>query len=310
MTDRCNLRCTYCMPADGVVFEPRANVLRFEEITRVVRLLSTVGVSSVRLTGGEPLLRKDLPTLVHMLASIDGVDDLAMTTNAVLLEPVAAELRRAGLNRLNISIDALDPDVNERLTRRRDLPRTIRGIGAAIDAGFDSIKLNALAIAGVTPGEVHDLVRFAIDRGVEMRFIEYMPLDADGNWDRKAVLTGETLLTLLREHFGDVRSLGRPDVAAPAERYAVRGGVVGIIRSVTRPFCGSCDRLRLTADGSIRNCLFSDDEEPIRDRMRAGADDAEILSSIRRCIARKAAGHGIGDESFRPPSRPMYSIGG
>lgn len=311
MTDRCNLRCTYCMPAEDVVFADRKTLLSFEEIHRVVSLMvQRFGVNRIRLTGGEPLVRKNLPELVSMISGIKGIEDLAMTTNAVLLPRYAQKLKQAGLKRLNISIDTLDPKVFLSLTRRDQLQATIDGIQAALDVGFDSIKLNALAISGITEYELVDLIEFAAQRGLTMRFIEFMPLDADGRWRHDQVFTSDQILEACQRAFGSVTPVDRGRHAEPAEEYLVGAARIGIIRSVTQPFCESCDRLRLTAEGALRNCLFSNDEVSIREGMRRGSDNDWIAEQIQRCIASKWAGHRIGEEGFQPPERPMYAIGG
>ncbi|KAA1262392.1 Cyclic pyranopterin monophosphate synthase [Rubripirellula obstinata] len=311
VTDRCNIRCFYCMPEFGAEFAPRESLLSFEEITRLTRLLvNRLGIRDVRITGGEPLVRRDLPVLIQQIAAIDGLKDLSLTTNGILLAEQAQSLRDAGLRRLNISLDTLDADVFKEIARRDGLEKTIEGIDAAIDAGFDSIKLNSLAIAGVTEAEIARLVRFAMDRSITIRFIEFMPLDADREWSRGNVLSGDRILEILKSNFGDIAPIIRSDPSAPAEDFLVGGGTVGIIRSVTQPFCGACNRIRVTADGSIRNCLFANEETPLRDLMRAGADEEELIRQIQASVANKKASHGMDSDSFDPPERPMYSIGG
>lgn len=311
VTDRCNIRCFYCMPEQDAEFLPRSSVLTFEEIERLARLLvERSGVNDIRITGGEPLVRRDLSTLIAMLSRIDGLDDLSLTTNGILLADQAESLRRAGLQRLNISLDTLDAATFRRIARRDGLDRTIAGIDAAIRCGFAAIKLNALAIQGITEAEIVRLVEFALGRGVMMRFIEFMPLDADRAWQSGKVLSGDQILQTLTDHFGDVNELSRPHPAQPAEEFAVGGGRVGIIRSVTAPFCSACNRIRLTADGAVRNCLFAQQETPLRDLMRGGASDDALLAEIERCVAAKAAAHGIHHSDFAPPQRPMYAIGG
>ncbi len=263
------------------------------------------------MTGGEPLVRRQLDRLVSKLADIEGLEDLSLTTNGILLAEQARALRAAGLKRVNISLDTLDEEVFRKVTRREGLRKTIEGIDAAIATGFDSVKLNTLAIRGITEGEVVRLVRFAIDRDVTLRFIEFMPLDTDRAWRRDDVLSGDELLTLIERHFGEIDSQSRAHPSQPAEEFSLSGGGrIGIIRSVTAPFCSSCNRLRITADGSIRNCLFAADEVPLRDLMRSGASDEILLAEIRRCVASKAAAHGIDADGFSPPDRPMYAIGG
>ncbi|OYP38304.1 GTP 3',8-cyclase MoaA [Rhodopirellula sp. MGV] len=311
VTDRCNLRCSYCMPAEGAIFVPRPTLLTFEEITRVVRLLSNrCGITDVRLTGGEPLVRRELPKLVAMLADLGTLTDLSLTSNAMLLEPMAAELRQAGLRRINISIDTLDEATFRRLTRRDGLDKVLRGIDAAINAGFENIKLNATAIRGITESEVIDLVQFAIEKGVQIRFIEFMPLDADRNWTNDGVLTGDDIRQRIESHFGALIP-HRTSTSQPATDYLIDGKLAfGLIESVTKPFCNACDRIRMTADGSIRNCLFSQQEYPLRDLLRDGASDDAIVRQFIAAVNAKESGHGIGETNFAPPDRPMYSIGG
>jgi cyclic pyranopterin phosphate synthase len=311
VTDRCNIRCFYCMPENDAQFVPRDRLLSFEEIRRLAELLARrCGVSDVRLTGGEPLVRRELQVLIEMLSSIDAIEDISLTTNGILLADQAQALRRAGLRRINISLDTLDAGVFHRIARREGLDKTIAGIDAAINSGFESVKLNALAIRGITEQEVVRLVDFALERDVMLRFIEFMPLDSDRSWKKESVLSGDELLSMIEEHFGKVTELARPHPSQPAEEFSVAGGRIGIIRSVTEPFCASCNRLRITADGAMRNCLFAKTETPLRDLMRGGASDDELLAAIERCVAEKAAAHGISDEGFVQPERPMYAIGG
>ncbi len=312
VTDRCNIRCFYCMPELDAKFAPRSSLLQFEEMARIASLLvRRCGVRDIRLTGGEPLVRKELHLLIEMLSEIPGLDDLALTTNGVLLAEQAERLRQAGLKRLNVSLDTLSEATFQKISRREGLDRVIAGIDAAIAVGFESIKLNSLAIRGMTESEIVSLVEFSIRRGVELRFIEFMPLDADKKWTDGAVLSGEELKRILEASFGELKSIPRADPAQPSESFEISGGHrVGIIRSVTVPFCQSCNRLRLTADGSLRNCLFATEETPLRDRMRAGASDDEIVELVRQCLLNKRVAHGIDGEGFMPPERPMYSIGG
>ncbi|MCC9600685.1 GTP 3',8-cyclase MoaA [Stieleria sp. JC731] len=311
VTDRCNLRCFYCMPAEGATFVPRPTLLTFEEITRIVRLLSErCGIKKLRLTGGEPLVRREITKLVAMLAELESLTELSLTTNAVLLESMAAELRQAGLNRINISLDTLDEATFEKLTRRQGLDKVLRGIDAAIAAGFERIKLNTTAIRGVTEDAIVRLVRFAFDKGVQIRFIEFMPLDAERNWTDQGVLSGDDIRQIIEANFGPMMDC-RTDPSQPATDFEVAGyGSIGLIESVSKPFCESCDRIRLTADGSIRNCLFSQDEFPIRDLLRSGASDGELIERFAMAVEGKQPGHGIGEAGFVPPDRPMYSIGG
>lgn len=319
VTDRCNIRCFYCMPAGEVAFAPREQLLRFEEIARVVRILVGVGVRDVRLTGGEPLVRRDLEQLVRMLSEIDGLGDLALTTNGILLPQQAAGLRRAGLRRLNISLDTLNEAVFQQITRRQGVRRVLDGIDAALAAGFEAIRLNALAIRGLTEAELEPLVEFAAARGLTLRFIEYMPLDADRRWERAQVLGGAEILDRLRARFGQLRPLDPPHPSQPARDYelvelpadaAGRHPRIGLIRPVTEPFCGACDRIRLTAEGTVRNCLFSHREWDLRPLLRSGASDAEILATVAAAVGAKEAGHLISERGFAQPERAMFRIGG
>lgn len=319
VTDHCNLRCFYCMPAGEVSFAPREELLTFPEIARVAGLLARVGVCNMRISGGEPLLRGQLDSLVEMLAGIDGIADLALTTNGVLLPQFAQRLRAAGLRRVNISLDTLDETVFRRITRRGGVQRVIRGIDAALEAGFEQVRLNALAITGLTESELQSLVEFAVVRGLTIRFIEYMPLDAARAWTAEQVLSGESILERLRTCFGRLREVAPPQASQPARDYELldlpvgAAGTrprVGLIRPVTQPFCQACDRLRLTAEGMLRNCLFSDQEWDLRGPLRSGASDAAILEVIAAAVAAKGAGHLINRLGFSQPERPMYRIGG
>lgn len=311
VTDRCNIRCFYCMPEVDAEFVDKSRLLSFEELERLARLLvQRCGIRDIRLTGGEPLVRRQLDRLIRLLAAIEGLEDLSLTTNGILLADQAASLRDAGLKRINISLDTLDEAVFRRISRRSGLEKTLAGIDRAIACGFESIKLNTLAIRGITEGEACRLVDFALERGVTIRFIEFMPLDADRAWRTEDVLDGDTLLSILQQRFGLVTPIQRGDPSQPAEEFLIGTGRVGIIRSVTAPFCDRCNRLRITADGSIRNCLFAKTEVPLREPLRNGASDDALIASIQRCIAAKAAAHGIDQEGFEPPERPMYAIGG
>jgi GTP 3',8-cyclase len=311
VTDRCNLRCVYCMP-EQVEFLPRDQVLSFEEIERVVRVAVTLGIDKVRLTGGEPLVRRDLPSLVEKLASIDGLVDIGLTTNGVLLAPVARQLWDAGLRRINISLDAMDRTKFKELTRRDDLDRVLEGILAAKKAGFDPVKVNAVAIRGQTEEEVVPLAEYARLHGLEMRFIEYMPLDAGHLWEREKVLFAADIIELIEREIGLLVPVANQDPRAPAldYDYADGRGRVGFIASVSRPFCMSCNRLRLTADGKLRNCLFSLDETDIRPLLREDGNDDQIASAMRDCVTSKWEGHEINTARFIQPDRMMHSIGG
>jgi cyclic pyranopterin phosphate synthase len=312
VTDRCNIRCFYCMPERDVEFVPRAEILTFEEIERFVRISASLGVRKVRITGGEPLVRRDLDGLVRRLASIPGIADLALTTNGVLLAEQAEALRQAGLKRLNVHLDTLERAKFFEITRRDELPRVLAGIEAARRAGFDSIKINAVAVKGLCESDVVPLAHFGREHGFQIRYIEFMPLDAQGIWDTSRVLRMEEILSLLGEEFGPLEPVPDPDPRAPALEYRFPDGrgSVGFIASVSRPFCLNCNRIRLTADGHLRYCLFAIEETDIKGLMRGGAGDEQIREAIRRTVAAKWLGHEIQQPGFVPPPRPMYAIGG
>ena len=311
VTDRCNIRCIYCMP-ERVVFLPRRSLLSFEEIERFVRVAVPLGITKIRLTGGEPLVRRGLPLLVEKIAAIPGIDDVGLTTNGILLAPMARALRDAGLRRINISLDTLDPAKFQELTRRPGLEQVIEGIHAAREAGFDPVKINAVAIKGVTEDDVVPLVRFARLHGLEARFIEYMPLDAGDLWEREKVLFADEILDLLTREIGPLVPAPDQDPKAPAVAYDFADGVgrIGLIASVSRPFCMSCNRIRLTAEGKLRNCLFALEETDVRGLLRGGAGDAEIARALRECVAGKWEGHEINTARFIKPARLMHAIGG
>jgi len=313
VTDRCNFRCTYCMPAEGMQWLPRSQVLTFEEITRVARVcVEVLGIDSIRLTGGEPTVRAHLPVLVGKLAELHSGGrpvDLAMTSNGVTLRHLAGDLHDAGLRRINISLDTLRADRFLELTRRDQLPAVLDGIDAAVEAGFDPVKINTVVMRGVNDDEVLDLATFGRERGVTVRFIEWMPLDADNTWENGAVVgQDEIVAAIAAVHPVDPVVRG----SAPAERFVYRDGQgeVGVIPSVTRPFCGSCDRIRLTADGQLRSCLFSVDEVDLRALLRSGASDDDLAAAVRACVSDKWAGHLIGQVTFVRPRRSMSQIGG
>ena len=312
VTDRCNIRCFYCMPAENVQFKPRHELLTFEEIERVVRVAAHLGVNKLRLTGGEPLVRHGLPVLVRKLAGIPGIADIALTTNGVLLAEQAQQLKDAGLRRLNISLDSLDAETFFRISRREGLDRVLAGIAAAKRVGFQKIKLNAVAIRGLTEPDIVPLGRFAREQGLEMRFIEFMPLDAEGNWDNEQVLSGEQIRAVLEAEIGRLVAAERDDPSQPATDYhfADGGGSIGFINPVTQPFCASCNRLRLTAEGQLRNCLFSTEEWDAREILRKSGSDAELAELFRASVGAKRAGHGINSDEFLRPERAMYQIGG
>jgi GTP 3',8-cyclase len=309
VTDRCNLRCTYCMPEE-VTFLDRGELLTFEEITRFVAIVAPLGINKIRLTGGEPLLRRDLPRLVAMLAAVPGIRDIGLTTNGLLLAAQAKPLFAAGLRRINVSLDTLDAARFRQLTRRDGLDQVIAGIMAAKEAGFDPVKINAVSIRGITEHEVEGLARFARDHQLEMRFIEYMPIGAD-QWERGKVYFAHEILEQIEQTVGPLVPAEDYDPRAPAMefRYA-DGGRVGIIASVSRPFCMSCNRVRLTAEGKLRNCLFALDEVDLKPLLRGGTAGAEIATLVRQNVAGKWEGHEINTSRFIKPLRTMHSIGG
>jgi cyclic pyranopterin phosphate synthase len=312
VTDRCNIRCFYCMPADHAEFMDRGELLTFEEIERFVRVVVQLGVNKIRLTGGEPLVRRDMHKLVEKIAAIAGIHDVGLTTNGILLADQAADLWNAGLRRLNVSLDALNPGKFKQITRRDGYEKVIAGIRAAQEMGFDPVKVNAVSVRGFTEDEIVPFGHFARETGVEMRFIEYMPLDADCAWQRGKVLFAHEIIETLSREIMPLVACGRPDPGAPASEFVFADGVgrIGFIASVSQPFCMDCNRFRLTADGQIRNCLFSLQETDIRGILRGGGSDAEIEAAVRKSIAGKKEGHEINTARFIQPARPMYSIGG
>jgi cyclic pyranopterin phosphate synthase len=310
VTDRCNLRCTYCMPEE-VVFLDRGELLTFEEVTRFVEITAPLGIDKIRLTGGEPLMRRDLPRLVRMLTAIPGIRDVGLTTNGILLADQAQAFFDAGLRRINISLDTLNPERFRQLTRRDGLEKVIAGILAAKKAGFDPIKINAVSIRGITEAEVIPLARFAREHALEMRFIEYMPIGAD-HWERGKVYFAHEIMEQLEREIAPLVPVEDYDPRAPAMefRYTDGGGKIGIIASVSRPFCLSCNRLRLTAEGKLRNCLFALDEVDIKPMLRGHAPESEIADAIRRNVLAKWEGHEINTARFIKPLRTMHAIGG
>jgi cyclic pyranopterin phosphate synthase len=311
VTDRCNLRCTYCMPAD-VVFLPREELLSYEEIARVAAVAAGQGIRTVRLTGGEPLLRRDLDRLVRLLVAVPGIEEVALTTNGLLLAEQAGVLATAGLSRLNVSLDAIRTEAFEKLSRRRGLDRVLAGLAAARAAGFRSIRINAVSIRGLSEAEIVPLAEFCRREALQLRFIEFMPLDAEGGWDEGQVLSGKEVHGILERAIGPLEPLPPADTGQPAVdwRWADGGGLVGFIDPVTSPFCDRCDRLRLTADGQFRNCLFSTTEWDARAVLREGGSDDDIAALLQACVAAKRAAHGIGSAAFERPARAMYQIGG
>jgi cyclic pyranopterin phosphate synthase len=312
VTDRCNIRCFYCMPAENVQFKPRHELLSFEEIERFVRVVARMGVNKIRLTGGEPLVRHGLSVLVAKLVAVPGIRDVALTTNGLLLTEQATALKAAGLTRLNISLDSLNRETFRRIARREGLERVLAGIAAAQQAGFTKIRLNAVALRGITEAEVVPLCEFALKRGMQMRFIEFMPLDADGQWDNEQVLSGERIREIIEAELGPLVPLESDDRSQPATDYALASGAgtIGFINPVTQPFCHRCNRLRLTAEGQVRNCLFSTAEWDARQLLRDGASDQELADLVRASVGAKRAGHGINSDEFLKPVRAMYQIGG
>jgi len=312
LTDRCNLRCEYCMPAEGLDWMPSEITLTDDEVVRLVRIaVEQLGVRQVRFTGGEPLLRRGLVGIVDRVARLEPRPGIALTTNALGLSRSAHALAAAGLDRINVSLDSVRHDTFATITRRERLDDVIAGLEAATTAGLDPVKVNAVLLRGANDAEVPELLRWCIARAYRLRIIEQMPLDAQHGWDRSTMVTAAETLDRLSQHF-TLTPATEPRGSAPAELFLVDGGpaTVGIIASVTRPFCGDCDRVRLTADGQVRNCLFARQESDLRTALRAGAEDAEIAQRWRVALWGKRPGHGIDDERFLQPARPMSSIGG
>jgi GTP 3',8-cyclase len=311
LTDRCNLRCQYCMPAEGLDWMPTDDTLTDDELIRLVGIgVERLGIRDVRFTGGEPLLRRGLPAIIAATKAMRPTPRTAITSNGLGLERTAQALADAGLDRANISLDTTDPDTFARITRRDRLADVIRGLEAAADAGLEPVKVNAVLLRGINDHEAPDLLRWCMKHGYELRFIEQMPLDAQHGWQRDEMVTADETLARLTEQFRLTPLDGRG--SAPAETFRVDDGphTVGIIGSVTRPFCGDCNRVRLTADGQIRNCLFAREESDLRTPLRDGATDDELAERWRLAMAAKLPGHGINDPSFLQPTRPMSSIGG
>lgn len=311
VTDLCNLRCQYCMPADGMQWLPRDQILAFEEITRLVGVLTGLGVRSLRLTGGEPLVRRGFPDLVRMIAAVPGIEDLSLTTNGLLLERDAATLVDAGIRRFNVSLDALDPDRFEEVTRRREVDRVLAGLHALqTTPGVGTIKVNAVSIRGITEFEAPRLVDFAREHALQVRFIEQMPLGAVPRWARDDVLTGAEVRAVIERHHRLVPRERAPHATARVFDLEDGRGEVAFINPVTEPFCADCNRIRLTADGQLRTCLFSRRETDLRRMVRTGATDAQIAATIRAAVHDKEAGHGMDEPGFRRPRRVMSQIGG
>ncbi|TMJ96943.1 MAG: GTP 3',8-cyclase MoaA [Actinobacteria bacterium] len=311
VTDKCNFRCRYCMPAEGLEWLPREEVLSFEEIHRLVRIMAGMGVSEVRLTGGEPLVRRDLPLLVGMLAGTEGVEDLSLTTNGVLLDRLAQPLVAAGLRRINVSLDSLSHVRFAEIARRDALDRVLRGLEEAERyPELRPIKVNCVAIRGFTEEEVPALAELARRKPYVVRFIEFMPLDADERWDADQVLSGGEIRALIEEHWPLVELPTKPSSTARRFRFADGKGEIGFVSPVSEPFCSTCDRIRLTADGRLRTCLFSRREWDFKEPMRAGASDAELERLIRHAVLHKELKHRINERGFVRANRSMSQIGG
>jgi cyclic pyranopterin phosphate synthase len=312
VTDRCNIRCFYCMPEDAVQFVDRSEILQFEEIERFVRIAVTLGITKLRVTGGEPLLRRGLASLMQRLCAIPGIRDVALTTNGVLLAELAEPLYAAGLRRLNVHLDTLDRERFRQITRRDDLDRVLAGLEICKRLGYHKIKLNAVAVRNLVEPDIVPLARYARENGFEVRYIEFMPLDAQNLWDRSKVLLADDMMAMLSREIAPLEPVPDPDPRAPATdyRFTDGGGTVGFIASVSRPFCLNCNRIRLTADGKLRYCLFAIEEDDVKSLMRSGASDEEIAALVRRNVSAKWIGHEINSERFVAPPRPMYSIGG
>jgi cyclic pyranopterin phosphate synthase len=317
LTDRCNLRCTYCMPEEGLAWLPQNEQLTDDEVVRLVRIgVEMLDIKDVRFTGGEPLIRRGLVSMIAEVAQLSPRPQIMVTTNGIGLERLAGALRDAGLDRINVSLDTLDPSRFQALTRRDRHADVLRGLRAAASAGLTPVKINTVLMRGVNDDEAPELLRFALENGYQLRFIEQMPLDAQHQWDRHEMVTAEEILAALGTF--DLRPDTVSRGTAPAETWLVPGYLdaagqparVGVIGSVTRPFCGDCDRTRLTADGQVRNCLFATEESDLRKLLRNGADDDEIASAWQTAMLGKRPGHGIDDPTFLQPARPMSAIGG
>jgi GTP 3',8-cyclase len=313
LTDRCNLRCTYCMPPEGLDWLPAPELLTDNELLRLIGVaIERLGIREVRFTGGEPLLRRGLAGIIERTARLAPRPQISLTTNGIGLTRTAATLHAAGLDRVNVSLDTLRPETFRKLARRDRLPDVLDGLAAAADAGLAPVKVNAVLMRDLNDDEAVPLLRYCLEHGYEMRFIEQMPLDAQHGWQRAEMITADEILAALRTGFDLTADDEHERGSAPAETFLVNGGParVGVIASVTRPFCGNCDRVRLTADGQVRNCLFARKESDLRGPLRAGASDAELAELWQRAVAVKLPGHGINDPSFLQPDRPMSAIGG
>jgi cyclic pyranopterin phosphate synthase len=312
LTDRCNLRCSYCMPAEGLDWLPGEEVLTDDEVVRLIRVgVEQLGIREVRFTGGEPLVRRGIVDIVGQVHAIDPDVEISMTTNALGLSKIAAPLAAAGLDRINVSLDSVRRETFHEITRRDRLADVVDGLAAADAAGLGPVKVNAVLLRGVNDDQAAELLRWCLDRGYELRFIEQMPLDAQHGWRRDEMVTADEIFERLEQEFV-LSPAEEPRGSAPAELFQVDGGpaTVGVIASVTRPFCGDCDRVRLTADGQVRNCLFAREESDLRAALRGGATDEVLAERWRVAMRGKAAGHGIDDPTFLQPPRPMSAIGG
>ncbi|MEV4188849.1 GTP 3',8-cyclase MoaA [Streptosporangium canum] len=313
LTDRCNLRCSYCMPPEGLEWLPKPDLLTADEIVRLVTVgVERLGITEVRYTGGEPLLRRELVEIVARTTALRPAPQVSLTTNGIGLARLAAPLAEAGLHRVNVSLDTLDRETFKRLAHRDRLADVLDGLAAADAAGLRPVKVNTVLMRGINDHEAVALLHYCLERGYELRFIEQMPLDAQHGWRRENMVTADEILARLRDSFDLTDDDPVERGSAPAELFLVGGGParVGVIGSVTRPFCGACDRVRLTADGQIRNCLFATDESDLRAALRSGAGDDEIAERWLAAVQIKKAGHGIDDPAFLQPSRPMSAIGG
>ena len=313
ITDRCNFRCVYCMPAEGLAWVPRAEILSYEEITRLTRIATGIGIEQIRLTGGEPTVRRDLPELIRMLRDISGLRSLSLTTNGVLLTKLAGPLAEAGLTRINVSVDSLVRERFAQLTRRDALAQVLAGLEALEHyPSIRPIKVNAVAMRGVTEAEVLDFARLARRKPYVIRWIEFMPLDADQIWRQEDILSGGEIKSLIEAEFGPLQRITSGDPSETARRYTFADGIgeVGFINPVSEPFCSTCDRIRLTADGQLRTCLFAQEETDLRALLRSGHSDDEIAQAIRTAVWHKELKHFIGDTRFRRTARSMSMIGG
>ena len=312
LTDKCNLRCSYCMPPEGLEWLPGPDLLTDDELVRLVGVAVSLGVNEVRFTGGEPLLRRGFVSIVERVGGLQPRPRMSVTTNGIGLAKVAPALAAAGLDRVNVSLDTLDRERFVTLARRDRLADVLAGLAGAADAGLVPVKVNTVLLRGVNEDEAVPLLRWALGEGYHLRFIEQMPLDAQHGWDRATMVTAEEILASLTADFSLTPVGGEERGSAPAEEWIVDGGPgrVGVIASVTRPFCGACDRVRLTADGQLRNCLFAREESDLRGALRAGATDEELATRVKACLLAKLPGHGINDPTFLQPDRPMSAIGG